>query len=247
MPNISLNGVTVAYPVVISGRQQSAFAAATQAMSFGRFGRDNHGVDHVVALNNLNLSIKEGSRLGIIGRNGSGKSTLLKTLAGIITPRKGVRVVNGSIGCVLNIGAGLEFEKTGYENMRMIARLYGLNGAALRNAVDEAADFTELGPFLSMPVRTYSSGMMARLCFAMATAQHAEIMLIDEVIGTGDSHFIDKAVARIKTLCANSGIVVVATHARGILDGFCDEAIMMESGAVRLRGSIDEVWELYSS
>jgi ABC-type polysaccharide/polyol phosphate transport system ATPase subunit len=133
MAKVELNGVTVAYPLVVSSRQRSAFgAAAAAALSFGRVGVSSSGEARVMALNNLNLSISNGTRLGIIGRNGSGKSTLLKTIAGIITPMRGQRVTDGSIGCVLSLGAGLDQERSGYENMKMIALLYGMFAPTLR-------------------------------------------------------------------------------------------------------------------
>jgi ABC-type polysaccharide/polyol phosphate transport system ATPase subunit len=243
---LSLNSVTVAYPVNITARQQSFFAAAASAMSFGSIGKSGSNETYVIALNNISLDVAAGARIGLIGRNGSGKSTLLRTLAGIITPRAGRRFVNGSIGCVLNLGSGLEGDRSGYENLQTIARLYGMEGAELRNAVEEAGEFTELGPYLDFPVRTYSSGMTARLCFSIATARHADIMLIDEVIGTGDAHFVAKAVQRVKEVCAKSGAVVIASHAQSVLNNFCDTAIWMDRGRIRQSGGIDDVWQAYS-
>jgi ABC-type polysaccharide/polyol phosphate transport system ATPase subunit len=247
MANVDLRGVTVAYPLAVTARQRSAFGAAAAALSFGRLGVAPDGETRVVALNNISLSIKNGTRLGVIGRNGSGKSTLLKTIAGIITPMRGRCVVDGTLGCVLSLGAGMDHERTGYENLRMIALLYGMRGRELATVVEEAADFTELGPFLNLPVRTYSSGMVARLCFAIATARHSEVMIVDEVIGTGDSHFINKAVNRVRTLCESSGIVVLASHSPEIMNGFCEEAIWMDSGVIKARGTVDEVWNNYNA
>jgi ABC-type polysaccharide/polyol phosphate transport system ATPase subunit len=244
MASISLRGVSVAYPVVLSGSQQSAFATAARVASFGRVGRAANA-NYVVAVNNLTLNISRGERVGIIGRNGSGKSTLLKTMAGIVGPRSGVRTVTGSVGCVLTLGAGLDPEKSGLDNMRMIAILHGLTGKTLRDAVEEAAEFSELGPFLAMPVRTYSSGMIARLTFSVATAKKSDVMLIDEVIGTGDAHFIGRATQRVKDLCDDAGLVVLATHSPDILKSFCTRAILMRSGVAVADGPVDEVWERY--
>jgi len=243
---LSLHSVTVAYPVNITASQQSIFATAAQAMSFGSLGKTASNATFVIALKDVSLDVPEGARIGLIGRNGSGKSTLLRTLAGIITPRSGRRFINGSVGCVLNLGSGLEQDRSGYDNLKMIARLYGMEGRELHNAVEEAADFTELGPYLNFPVRTYSSGMTARLCFSIATARHADIMLIDEVIGTGDAHFVAKAVKRIKEVCSKSGAVVIASHAQSVLSDFCDTAIWMDSGKVRQSGTLDEVLQDYS-
>jgi lipopolysaccharide transport system ATP-binding protein len=226
MAHINLSGVTVAYPMVISNRQQSAFANAAHALSFGRYGK-GVGVDHIIAIDDLTLDLPSGSRVGLIGRNGSGKSTLLKACAGIITPAKGKMDVQGTIGCVLSLGAGLEPDKSGLDNMHLIGRFHGMRGAELKEAVADAAAFTELGPFLEMPVRTYSSGMMARLAFAIATAQ--------------------QAVERVRTVCANSGVTMVASHMPDLLADFCDEAIWMHAGKIRARGPVMEVWEQYAA
>ncbi len=242
---LELSNATVAYPINISSRQQSIFAQAVKHVSFGKLGKSNSDETFIIALNNISMNIAEGSRIGLIGGNGSGKSTLLKTLAGIIYPQFGKRNVNGSIGCLLNLGAGLEHDRSGIENLRMIARLYGLEGADYRNAVDDAAEFTELGNYLNLPVRTYSTGMTARLCFAIATAKHSDIMLIDEVIGTGDVHFVNKAVTRVKEICAKSGAVVIASHSWDVLRDFCDEGMWLNSGKIKSHGKIADVWNEY--
>jgi ABC-type polysaccharide/polyol phosphate transport system ATPase subunit len=245
MANITLSNVTVAYPVSISGIQRSGFAAAANTLSFGRIGRDAGGAQYVVALDNVNLDIKKGVRLGLIGRNGSGKSTLLKTVAGIVPPRFGQRMVDGSIGCLLTLGAGMDGEKSGVDNMRMVARLHGMQGKALDAAVEEAAAFSDLGPYLEMPLRTYSAGMVARVCFAIATAKESDIMLIDEVIGAGDAHFISKAGERIFKLSERANILMLATHSYAILESYCNEVVWMDAGSVRMRGSVSEVYNAY--
>lgn len=247
MNEIRLSGVTVAYPVSITSRQRSGFASAAQALSFGKIGRDSNGSQYVVALKNLNLTIKQGQRVGLIGRNGSGKSTLLKTCAGIVPPRSGERYVSGSIGCVLSLGAGMDGEKSGIDNMRMVARLHGLYGAELKRAVDEAAEFTELGPYLDLPIRTYSAGMIARLCFAIATAKKSDVLLIDEVIGAGDAHFIGKAGQRILALAEQSNIMMLASHSPDILQAYCNEVIWMDAGVMMMRGGVEEVWTAYAA
>jgi ABC-type polysaccharide/polyol phosphate transport system ATPase subunit len=245
MALIKLDDVTVAYPVGMSEQQRSAFASAARALSFGVLGVRGSS-EFVVALNGVSLTIPSGARIGLVGRNGSGKSTLLRTMAGIIPPTYGTRTIDGSIGCVLTMGSGMNVERTGIQNLRTLARILGFRGSAVDELVQDAADFAELGPFVHLPVRTYSSGMLARLCFAAATAQRAEILLIDEVIATGDLHFAQKAVARVKRICATSGIVVVATHAYEVLSGFCTHAIWMDKGRVRASGRVDEIWQMYS-
>ncbi|MBN8553777.1 MAG: ABC transporter ATP-binding protein [Caulobacterales bacterium] len=244
MAGLKLYGVTVSYPVVLNSRQRSALANAANTLSFGRYGRGAN-VDYVQALRDVSVDIPQGGRLGVIGRNGSGKSTLLKTAAGIIRPSRGRREVNGKVGCVLNLGAGLDPDKSGLENMRMIARLHGLDGEELDAAVEDAAAFTELEAFLEMPVRAYSSGMGARLNFAIATAQRSDVMIIDEVIGTGDAYFVSKAVDRVRALCDGAGVLMLATHSYAILRDFCDRAIWLDAGRVVAEGNVDEVWEAY--
>jgi ABC-type polysaccharide/polyol phosphate transport system ATPase subunit len=247
MAKVEVRGATVAYPLVVSARQQSALAAVATSLSFGRIGRDEGGTQYVIALDKISLSLSDGDRLGLIGRNGSGKSTLLKLLAGIVLPRTGVRDVYGSIGCVLNFGVGVDPEKTGRENLKLVGRLYGLSGAELERAVAEAGEFTELGPYLDLPARTYSSGMSARLGFSIATARKAEILLLDEVIGTGDAHFVNKAVDRVKSMTDHAGIAVVATHSVDILKSFCTQAIWLDAGRIVASGPVEEVWNHYSA
>jgi ABC-type polysaccharide/polyol phosphate transport system ATPase subunit len=247
MAHIDFRNVTVAYPVHATAKQRSAFAAAAATMmSFGRLGENKAGDNFLMAVNDVSFTIPKGGRVGLIGANGSGKSTLLRTIAGIIPPVSGLRQVDGSIGCVLSLGAGLDPDKTGYENLRLLGRFLGFRGPRLAELVGDAAEFAELGPYLTLPVRTYSSGMMARLCFAAATAQQADILLVDEVIATGDLHFAKKAVERVKQLCLSTGIVVVATHVYEVLAGFCTHAIWMDSGEIRATGPVEEIWRMYS-
>lgn len=245
MARIELRDVSVAYPIIVSAQQRSAFAKAARVLSFGRLG-ESRGANFVMAVYNVSVTIPSGARVGLIGRNGSGKSTLLRTMAGILPPSSGLRLVEGSIGCVLSLGTGLDVDKSGRDNLRTLGRILGFSGAPLRELVRDASEFAELGPFLDLPVRTYSSGMMARLCFAAATAQRADILLIDEVIATGDLQFATKAVERAKRLCAESGIVVVASHVYEVLSSFCTHAIWMDRGSIRAIGPVDEVWTQYS-
>jgi ABC-type polysaccharide/polyol phosphate transport system ATPase subunit len=242
---IELTGVRAAYPVIISSTQRSAFASAANTMSFGRVGRMATPADYIFAVNDVSLSLRDGQRLGIMGRNGSGKSTLLRLIAGILPPTAGQRRVDGTLGCVLS-SVGLDPDKTGVQNMRFIGRLYGMSGRQLETALEEAIDFSGLGPYVDMPIRTYSSGMMQRLSYSMATARSADIMLIDEMIGTGDTSFIAKAIERARNICDNAGISVVASHSDQVLRGFSDIGIWMDSGRIRAVGEIDEVIATYT-
>lgn len=247
MAQIELKSVRAAYPVIVSPVQRSAFAMAAKSMSFGRLGGgSNSHTQYVLALNNLSLTLEDGQRIGIMGRNGSGKSTLLRLIAGILPPSGGIRRVTGSVGCMLAGGSGMDADKTGRQNMKLIAQLHGLSGKRLESALQEAVEFCELGPYIDLPVRTYSSGMQGRLAFAIATANNAEIMLIDEVIGAGDGQFIKKAVTRAREICQRSGISIVCSHSDGILRGFADTGIWMDSGEIKAMGPIDEVIATYT-
>jgi len=247
MAQIELRNVRAAYPVIVSSTQRSAFAMAAKSMSFGRLGGGSSShTQYVLALNDLSLELKNGQRVGIMGRNGSGKSTLLRLIAGILPPSAGVRRVTGSLGCVLAGGSGMDADKTGRQNMKLIAQLHGLSGRSLDLALEEAVEFCELGPYIDLPVRTYSSGMLGRLAYAIATANKAEIMLIDEVIGAGDGQFIHKAVERAREICRRSGISIVASHSDTILRGFSDMGIWMDSGEIKAVGPIDDIIAIYT-
>lgn len=247
MTSIRLEHVDIRFPIETSARQRSAFAQLAKSVSFGGLGGKTRHTSYVWAVRDLSLSVGEGGRLGLIGRNGAGKSTLLKTLAGIYEPSAGKRIVNGRLGCLLSPGAGMDTDLTGIENLRLVAMFHGLRGRELHDVVDRAADFSELGPYLEMPVRTYSTGMTARLCFSIATSQQTDILLVDEVIGAGDMFFINKAVARIRELCSRAGIVVMSSHSYDIVASFCTHVLLLDAGRPLAFGKIDDVWPQYEA
>lgn len=247
MTSINLENVSVRYPIETSARQRSAFAQLARSVSFGGMGGKTRHNSYVEAVSNLSLTVSEGGRLGLIGRNGAGKSTLLKMIAGIYEPSAGRREVIGRLGCLLSPGAGMDSDLTGLENLRLVAMFHGLRGKEMRDVVDRAAEFSELGPYLEMPVRTYSTGMNARLCFSIATSQQTDILLVDEVIGAGDMFFINKAVARIRELCSRAGIVVMSSHSYEIVASFCTHVLLLDAGRALAFGKIDDVWPQYEA
>lgn len=245
MARIELSDVYVSYPVYATSRQRSILGFAANKASFGRIARDAGDIPVVDALRGVSFELKEGDRLALVGRNGSGKTTLLKLCAGLILPDAGAALIQGSRASILNPGAGLDHEKTGVENVEMIGRLLGVSRAARKDLLDDVAEFTELGEFLDLPIRTYSSGMMVRLMFALATSVQRDILIVDEVIGAGDAHFVEKAAKRVRTMFERAKILLLATHAGEIASQLCNRAVWMDAGRSVMEGAPDEVWDAY--
>lgn len=200
----------------------------------------------VRALRNLNLEINEGDRLGILGHNGAGKSTLLKLLAGVYPPTRGKMTVEGRVSSLFDIRLGFEMEANGWENIAFRGYLQGETPRSLRPKIKSIAEFSELGDFLNMPVRYYSSGMMVRLAFSIATAIEPEILLVDEVLGAGDMAFQTKARQRMQDMMAKARLIVLVSHDMESLTKFCTKGVWMDHGHARLMGPMPEVVEAYS-
>lgn len=204
-------------------------------------------VFQVDALNNINLDLKPGDRVGLVGLNGAGKSTLLKVLANIYPITSGTRHIQGRVSTLFNVLVGFEQFATGWENIRYRGYLQGESRASLQEKIQEIAQFSELGRFLDLPVSTYSAGMKMRLGFAIATAIEPEILLVDEAINAGDIAFREKAKNRILEMMSNASIVVVATHDRSFLRDLCSQLIWMEGGRIRAQGDPETVFEEYET
>ena len=183
--------------------------------------------------------------MGLLGPNGAGKSTLLKVLAGIYRPSRGQRDAAGKVSALLDISVGLNPDATGYENIILRGMYMDIHPRAMRAYVGEIAEFTELGHYLDMPVRTYSSGMMIRLAFATATCTSPEILLLDEWLSAGDAHFLDKAERRMEQFVRKSSILVLASHSLDLLRKWCTRGIFLEYGNIKAIGPIEEVVESY--
>lgn len=245
MAHIELSNVEVRYPVYASGRQRSILTYAANRASFGRVAREAGNIPTVDALNGISFSLQEGERLALVGRNGSGKSTLLKVCAGLILPDGGRADIQGTRASILTLGASLDPDKSGIENINVIARLLGVRRNERKLLVDDVADFTELGDFLNLPVRTYSSGMTVRLLFALATSVERDILIVDEVIGAGDAHFVEKAAKRVRAMFDRAKILVLATHAGEIASQLCTRALWVDSGRAVMEGEPKAVWDAY--
>lgn len=184
----------------------------------------------VRAIDSLDLEIRDGDRIGLTGHNGSGKSTLLRVLSGIYKPSAGRIEIEGRVGTLLDPAAGMDMEATGYENIYLRGQLLGMSMREIKSKLDDIADFTELGDFLALPMKTYSAGMAARLAFAISTAPETDILLVDEGIGAGDADFQKKAEQRIQRLFEKTSIVLIASHSEELLARFCNRRIRMEHG-----------------
>jgi ABC-type polysaccharide/polyol phosphate transport system ATPase subunit len=199
----------------------------------------------VEALQDVNLHLRDGDRLGIIGANGAGKSTLLRVLAGIYTPSVGRRHVVGKIASLFDITLGFEPEASGWENIAFRSYFQGETPRTLRGKVAEIAEFSELGDFLKMPVRYYSAGMMVRLAFSIATTIEPEILIVDEVLSVGDLSFQHKARERITQLLDHAHIVVMVSHDLTSIANLCDQVMWLDRGRVRMVGASRAVIEAY--
>ncbi len=197
------------------------------------------------ALKDLNLEIREGERLGVLGHNGAGKSTLLKVLAGIYPPTAGRLTVEGQISSLFEIALGFEPDATGWENIHYRSYLQGETPQTIRPKVQPIAEFSELGHFLDMPVRYYSAGMKVRLAFSIATAIDPEILLVDEVLSVGDKAFQEKAAQRMRDMMAKAQLIVLVSHDLESIVRLCHRAVWMNHGRVLMDGNPREVVDAY--
>lgn len=203
--------------------------------------------ERFTALRNVNLTIKNGEVLGIIGKNGSGKSTLLRIISGIYPPDEGSCKAAGSISLLAGLGTGFSGHQTGRENAILYGSILGHDEEVMTSKLPEIIEFSELGAFIDEPVRTYSSGMKARLGLAVASAIHPDILLIDEVLGVGDPQFKEKSKKRILDLVKSTGTVVIVSHSFGLLKDICDRLVFIHKGRIIDVGPPDKIIKLYYS
>ncbi|MCE5279254.1 MAG: ABC transporter ATP-binding protein [Planctomycetaceae bacterium] len=199
----------------------------------------------VVAVDNVSLRIDEGQRVGIIGRNGAGKTTLLQMLAGLSQPTSGTIEVDGHVNCIMSLGVGLREDLSGRENIYISGEVNGKSRKEVDAVIDEAVAFAEVGDFIERPVRTYSSGMKARLTFAMITFISPEILIIDEALSVGDAIFSRKASARMKDICDRGRILIVVSHSMETIKNMCQRCIWMNDGRAVMDGNPADVTAAY--
>ena len=222
MAHIKLHEVSVEIPVY-SNHNRSIKNSFLKKLT-----KDKVRPQSVRALSNISLQLKDGDRLGVMGPNGSGKSTLLRTLAGVYHPTSGSIDVSGSIASLIDISLGMDSEATGYENIRMRAIMMGMKLKQIKLIEEEIAEFTELGKFLELPIRTYSTGMHMRLGFAVSTTVPADIILMDEWLSVGDSNFLIKAEKRLHDYIQKSSILVIASHSEDLISKLTNQTLRLE-------------------
>lgn len=197
------------------------------------------------ALSPINASFQDGERIGLIGSNGAGKTTFLKMLAGVYPPTNGSMYLEGQTSTLFDLYLGMDDEATGYENIGIASATLGLSRKDIKFVIKDVEEFTELGEALNRPIRTYSAGMRVRLAFCIATSISTDIMLIDEIIGVGDSHFLDKAKQRMLNKIGKTKILFLASHAYFVLRDFCQKGLVFSKGNIVFEGLIDDAIEFY--
>jgi lipopolysaccharide transport system ATP-binding protein len=239
MPQIHLQHVDLEFRV---GAERHSTLKSALRQGIGRRRVQSRTVQ---ALKDISLSIRSGERVGLIGHNGAGKSSVLKVMAGIYPPQRGLVNTDGHICPLFEFVTGFEMEATGWENIRTRALLLGMSPREIDQKIDDIAAFSNLGEFLDIPVRHYSTGMFVRLAFATSTAVDPQILLLDEVMAAGDVAFIDSARRRMNELMERANVVVFASHSLDVLPSFCDRTILLKEGRIVADGRTAEVVRHY--
>jgi lipopolysaccharide transport system ATP-binding protein len=229
--SIVAEGIFVEFPVY-ENSHRSLKKAVLNLTTGGHIGQDARHHAMVRALDDLSFRFEDGERIGLVGHNGSGKTTLLRTLSGIYEPVRGTLKVSGKVASLLDVSMGLDPDATGFENIYLRGILDGLKPAKIRGKIDEIADFSDLGEYLNLPVRTYSSGMLLRLAFSISTSIEADILIMDEWLSVGDAEFSLKAAERLDSLVGKASIVVIATHSPKLIERVCTRKLSLEHGKV---------------
>lgn len=245
MNTIYLKEISIDFPIFNSQKLSLRNAIVDKLGGFLEKKRNETPV--VRALHDISFEAKPGDRIGLIGHNGSGKSTLLRTIAGIYPTTQGVLETKGTISTLFGTGVGINEEMTGYENLFLSTLIFCGNYGKAKASLPELAEFTGLGNYLNLPMRTYSDGMKVRIGFAAATNFVPDILLIDEVFGAGDKDFADKASNKIVELIHKSNTLLLASHSDELIKRFCNKAILMSKGQILEYGPVDKVLKAYNS
>jgi ABC-type polysaccharide/polyol phosphate transport system ATPase subunit len=245
MTSITLSNASVDIPVFAIGNNSLKTTLLRKAAG-GRFAQTGSNLI-INALNNVSIEVRDGDRIGLVGQNGAGKTTLLRVLAGVYPPTSGTVQIVGRVSPMFDISLGMSPDSTGIENIKVCGALWGLSRAELAAGIDDILEFTQLGDYLRIPVRTYSAGMLLRLSFAIATLRQPEILLLDEIIGVGDASFMARAKARLDRIVSRAQILVVSSHSDKIIRDLCDKMIWLDKGSVAAFGAVDEVLAAYKA
>lgn len=244
MALIDFKGVGIDFPI-FNSTGRSLKKRLMSVATGGRLNADPSGVVVVRALENLNFTFKDGERVALLGHNGAGKTTLLRVLSGVYAPTFGIADIKGKVGSLIDISLGIDPEAPGLENIYIRGRLLGMSAAEIKAKTPEIIEYSELGDFIDMPVRTYSSGMHMRLAFTISTTLRPEILLMDEWLSVGDEGFKHKAEARMNDVVQSTRILVVATHSRELAMKSCTRALWLEHGAIKMDATPEEVCNAY--
>lgn len=239
MASITLKNLSIEFPIY----HCNARSIKNQFFRLGTGGKLLKTAGNTVtvkALDNISLHLEHGDRVGLMGHNGAGKSTLLRVLSQIYEPTAGHLDIQGHVSPLLDIMFGIDQDSTGYENILLRGILLGLTRKQIQAKINEIGDFTGLGSYLSMPIRTYSTGMKLRLAFGVATSIAPEILVLDEVVGAGDADFMEKAQQRLRSLFDQSSIVVLASHSDEIIGNFCNKILLLDAGKIKYFGPVKE-------
>jgi ABC-type polysaccharide/polyol phosphate transport system ATPase subunit len=244
MHRIVLDNVSVELPIY-SARGRSLRSKLIHHVVGSKLSTRRDDVVVVTALNGISLTIDNGERVGLVGSNGAGKTTLLRVCANVYPPTSGTAAISGKISALTDLTLGMDFEASGYENVVFRGVLMGLTQKQARDLIPAITEFTGLGEYLDLPVRTYSSGMLIRLLFAVATAVVPDILIMDEMVGFGDAAFMQKAQVRINKIISEASVLLLASHSEDILRHFCERLIWMREGQIAADGPVEDVLAAY--
>jgi lipopolysaccharide transport system ATP-binding protein len=244
MANIAFENVSIEFPI-FNATGRSLTSSILKVATGGKLDSDPNGRVLVRALTDVSFSFQDGDKVALLGHNGAGKSTLLRALGRIYAPTSGSTTIDGKIGSLIDISLGINSEATGKENVFIRGQLLGLTKQEVASRYDEIVSFAELGDFMEMPVRTYSSGMHMRLAFAVSTVVRPEILLMDEWLSVGDADFQHKAEKRLRELVSETKILAIATHSRYLVESVCNRVIWLEHGAIKMDGTPREILPIY--
>lgn len=254
MASIAVQGLHVDFPIYHGNSRslkqtvlRAAKQRAAQGLQAGRLQEDSRHRVVVQALRDVNFQVRSGERLGLVGVNGAGKTTLLRVLAGIYEPVRGRVAVEGAVGALLDPNLGMNGDLTGRENIALRGLYSGLPRPAVRALEDDVQAFSDLGEFMDLPVRFYSAGMVVRLGFALATAIHPQVLLMDEWLLAGDASFMQKAEERLGEMVKGSEILVLSSHMPAVVETWCTRVIWMDQGRVHMDGAPGEVMAAYGA
>lgn len=246
MAKIVLEQVSLDFPI-LGPNSRSLRSKILPGRVGGKLSKNSSGHPIVRALHNISLSIGDGDRVALLGQNGSGKTTLLRVANGVYQPTSGSVKLSGTVGSLIDISLGFNPEATGRENVFLRGYLLGIQKNQLRGIFDEIVEFTALGDFIDMPIRTYSSGMQMRLAFAVSTLIQPEVLLMDEWLSVGDEAFRERAEARLGEVVSGSKILLLASHSRELVRSLCTRAVWLHNGEVRSEGDVEVVANEYFS